>query len=99
VNFDDYTTRDARLVILRALHEQTDRRLNEALLTATLDRFGHRRSREWVRTQIGILAELGAVTYVDASETVRVAKLTRLGIDHVEERQVIDGIARPSPEN
>jgi hypothetical protein len=88
---------DARLVILKALNIQTDGRLNEVILTAELDRFGHRRSREWVRTQIEALRELGAVHATDVG-TVRIAEISKLGIDHVERRRVIDGVARPSPE-
>lgn len=96
-NFDDYMTEDARLVILRELNKQTDGRLNEALLTKTLDAFGHNRSREWVRTQLRKLAELGAVKVTEIG-TVMVAAITRSGIDHVERRSIIEGVARPSPE-
>jgi hypothetical protein len=97
VDYEQHLTRDARLVILRALYAQTDRRLNEVILEAELDSFGHRRSRSWVRTQLGFLKDVGAVTVVEMG-TVMVATLTRLGIDHVEQRQIVDGVARPSPE-
>jgi len=98
VEYNDFATRDARLVILRALHAQTDGRLNEVILLAELDRFGHRRSREWVRTQIEALRELGAVA-VNEAGSVKIAAITRLGIDHVERRIVIDGVDKPSPVN
>ncbi|MFD1330245.1 VpaChn25_0724 family phage protein [Mycoplana ramosa] len=97
LSFEEHAARDARLVILRGLHEQTDGRLNEALLTKLLETFGHNRSREWVRTQVQKLKELGAVVVVEAG-TVLIASITRAGIDHVERRSIIDGIARPSPE-
>lgn len=97
MNYEELLTKDARLVILRALTQQTDGRLNEVILTAELDSFGHRRSREWVRTQLEALRELGAVVTTDAG-TVKVASITKLGVAHVERRQVIDGVARPSPE-
>lgn len=96
-DFDAYLTYDARLVILRELNKQTDGRLNEALLTKTLDAFGHNRSREWVRTQLHKLAELGAVKVTEVS-SIMVAAITRSGIDHVERRAIIEGVARPSPE-
>ncbi|WP_395815205.1 hypothetical protein [Devosia sp.] len=95
--YEEALVRDARLVILKALAAQTDGRLNEAILERELDRFGHRRSREWVRTQLLKLAELGAVTVMEAG-TVMVASITRLGLAHCERREVVDGIARPSPE-
>jgi ATP/maltotriose-dependent transcriptional regulator MalT len=96
-NYDDHLVRDARLIILKALAKQTDGRLNEALLTIELDRFGHRRSREWVRTQLLKLQELGAIV-VQEHGSVMIAGLTRLGLAHVERREMIDGVAKPSPE-
>jgi repressor of nif and glnA expression len=96
-DFETYLTEDARLVILRELDKQTDGRLNEALLAKTLDAFGHNRSREWVRTQLRKLGELGAVKLTEVG-TFMVAAITRSGIDHVERRSIIEGVARPSPE-
>lgn len=97
VSFEEHSARDARLIILRGLNDQTDGRMNEALLTQLLLTFGHNRSREYVRTQLNKLKELDAVTVVLAG-TVMIASITRAGIDHVERRSVIEGIARPSPE-
>lgn len=98
--FDEYLTEDARLVILRELAKQIDGRLNEVLIAKTLDAFGYNRSREWIRTQLRKLAELGAVRLasIDRPEAdpLLVATVTRSGLDHVERRSVIDGIARPS---
>lgn len=95
-DYEQHLAKDARLVILKELARQLDGRLNETILAAVLDSFGHRRSREWVRTQIGKLRELGAVTTQEVG-TVIVASITRAGIDHVERRSVIEGVARPSP--
>lgn len=95
----DYLThleQNARLVILRALADQTDGTLNETLLVAVLDTFGHRRSRDWVRQQLRQLADVGGVVVTEAG-TVMIAEITRLGIDHVERRAVIEGVSRPSP--
>ncbi len=95
MNYDEFLTHDARLVILKELAVQADGRLNEVLIEKVLDAFGHRRSREWIRTQLRKLEELGAVR-VDEVGTVLVAAITRAGIDHVERRSLIDGVARPS---
>ena len=97
MSYEEHLQHDARLVILRGLASEMDGRLNEIALTRLLDDFGYRRSREWVRTQIGKLKELGAVTVAEAG-TVHIATITRAGIDHVERRSAIDGVARPSPE-
>lgn len=97
LSFEEHAARDARLIILRGLTEQVDGRLNETLLAALLQTFGHHRSRDWVRTQLLKLKELGAVTIAQAG-SIHVAAITRAGLDHVERRSIIDGIARPSPE-
>jgi len=97
VSYDDYLAAGARLVILKELAKWPDGRLNEADLTIVLDTFAYRRSREWVRTQLNKLTELGAVSTTQAG-SVMIATITRAGLDHVERRAVIEGIARPSPE-
>lgn len=95
MNYDEAMTIDARLVILKELAAQSDGRLNEVLLEKVLDVFGHRRSRDWIRTQLRKLEELGAVRVTEAG-TVYVARITRAGVDHVERRSFIEGVARPS---
>lgn len=97
MKFNDYLTADARLVVLKELAAQPDGRLNEALIEKVLDVFGHTRSRDWIRTQLRKLEELGAVHVIEAG-TVLVAAITRAGLDHVERRSFIEGVARPSPE-
>lgn len=97
MNYQDYLEHGARLVILKELAKWPDGRLNEADLTVVLDAFGYRRSREWVRTQLNKLQELGAVTTTQQG-SVMVATMTRAGLDHVERRSLIEGVARPSPE-
>jgi len=96
VSYEQHLAEDARMIVLKELALQTDRRLNESVLGAVLDTFGHRRSREWVRTQLRALKELGAVTLHEAG-TIFVVELTQLGLDHVDSRAIIDGIRRPSP--
>lgn len=98
MNYEEHLTQDARLVILKELAEQAKRgdgRLNEVLLEKVLDVFGHRRSRDWIRNQLRKLEELGGVHLSEAG-SVLVATLTRAGLDHVERRSFIEGVARPS---
>lgn len=94
-DYDEYLTLDARLVILKELARQGDGRMNEVLLEKVLDAFGHHRSREWIRTQLRKLEELGTVRLTEVG-TVLVAAITRAGVDHVERRSYVDGVARPS---
>ncbi|CAN0654324.1 hypothetical protein JF546_09760 [Nitratireductor aquimarinus] len=98
MNYAAFAKADARLIILKELSRQTDGRMNETMLTSVLDTFGHRRSRDWVRTQLRALEELGTVNLVEAG-TVLIASISRAGLDHVERRTVIEGIAKPSPEH
>jgi hypothetical protein len=95
-DFDIFLTQDARLVMLRTLGEQLDGRLNETMLHAALVTFGHNRSRDWVRQQMRHLADVGAIKLTEAG-TVMIGALTRQGLDHVERRSIIEGVARPSP--
>ncbi|WP_343068634.1 hypothetical protein [Kaustia mangrovi] len=86
---------EARLIILRALSEQADERLNSELLRATLETFGIARPRAWVHGELDYLAEMGAVTITEAG-TVRVAQLTELGARHLTRNVAIEGVKRPS---
>lgn len=94
-DYETFMAEDARLVILKELAAQTNASLNETILVKVLETFGHVRSREWVRTQLRKLAELGAISVTEAG-TVMIATLKQAGLDHVERRAIIDGIHRPS---
>ncbi len=96
MSYDQYMTEDARLVILKELAGQPHGTLNENLIVRVLDAFGHRRSRDWLRTQLRKLDDLGAVKVTEAG-TVLIAEITRVGIDHVERRSFVEGVAKPSP--
>ncbi|MBD8890163.1 hypothetical protein [Roseibium litorale] len=97
MSYRERVNEDQRLIILRELSRELDYRLNETILTAVLESFGHRVSRDMCRTQLRKLEELGAVQLAQAG-SVFVATLTRAGLDHVESRSVIEGVLRPSPE-
>lgn len=86
---------DARLIILRGLAGQVDGRLNELMLERELDLYGIRRDRDWIATQLRKLEALGA-TELQTAGTLLVARVTRAGRDHVEERGVIEGVTRPA---
>lgn len=94
-NFAKHMEEDARLVILKELAAQTNYSLNDTILQAVVEAFGHNRSRDWVRTQLRAMAELGAVTNTEAGTSL-IAKITDAGLDHLLRRRVVEGIARPS---
>lgn len=97
MGFEEHLAQDARLVILKELATQRDGRLNETLIEKVLDVFGYRRSRDWIRTQLRAMADLGAITLTEAG-SVMVAAIARAGRDHLERRGDIEGIATPSDE-
>jgi hypothetical protein len=96
MSMDRIIREDARLIILKALLEQADGRLNSDLLKETLATFGISKSRDWVHDELRHLGELGAVKLHDIG-TVRVAGITVKGADHVARRIVIEGVKRPPP--
>lgn len=95
MNWPEQNAQDGRLVILKELAVQVDGRLNELSLQRVLKAFAITRSRDWVRTQLRALAELGAVRVTEAG-TVMIAQITTLGRNHVERCEIIEGVTRPS---
>lgn len=95
MSMDRIIREEGRLIILRALRDEPDQRLNSELLRRSLEQWGISRTRDWVSGEIRHLEQIGAVTVVEAG-TVLVASLTRRGEDHVERRLVLDGVKRPS---
>lgn len=95
MSMDKIIREESRLVILKALAEEPDRRLNSELLRRSLDAFGITRTRDWVHGEMRFLEQIGAIRVVEAG-SVLVGELTRRGDDHVERRTVLDGVKRPS---
>ena len=86
---------DARLQILRELQSQMDGRLSVLPLQRSLDVYGIRRDRDWIATQLRKLEALGAIDIQTAGEML-IARINRMGRDHLDERAVIEGVTRPS---
>jgi hypothetical protein len=95
MNLADAIAGDARLMILKELARQVDGRLSELLIRRVLDLYGIRRDRDWIVTQLRKLEALGAIDLQEAGD-VLVARISRVGRDHVEERGVIEGVTRPA---
>lgn len=96
MSFSEHIAADCRLIILRALADETDHRLNETMIVRVLEAYGHRKSRDYVRTQLRRLADLDAVKITEAG-SVYVVALRRAGLDHVERRAYLEGVGKPSP--
>ncbi|WP_279480279.1 hypothetical protein [Aureimonas sp. SK2] len=94
-DFIQHQREDARLVMLRALSAQPDDMLNETMLFEFLKSFGYRKDRNFVRAELDMMAELGAVKLHKAGEFY-VAEITERGARHVAREVTIPGIRRPS---
>lgn len=95
MDYSEHTAQDCRLIILKALARENDTRLNETILNHVLTTFGHTKTRDYIRTQLRKLEELGAIRLVEAG-TVQVAELKQPGLDHVERRAFLEGVLAPS---
>jgi hypothetical protein len=98
MNYDRIQREHARLIILRALVEESSHTSNSATLQELLETYGVRRDRDWVHQEIAHLASLAAVTVTPVGERIRIVQLTQRGLDHVERRISLEGVARPSLE-
>ncbi|MEN8721854.1 MAG: hypothetical protein ABF335_03095 [Alphaproteobacteria bacterium] len=94
-DFQKHVDADCRLVILRALEDQHDGRLNESLLEQALENLGHRVSRERVRRYMQDLEEAGAIA-IQKFADIFVGEITARGQDHLERAIKIDAVAVPS---
>ena len=89
----------ARLIILKALAEQTNGTLDSSLIEEILAVFTIREERVWIHEQLDYLERREAVNLTSAG-SVRIATLTKVGRRHLDRDIVIEGVTRPSePEN
>lgn len=95
--YGDHYDANARLVILKALAQQTDYRLNDAMLAKALEAFAINKGRGYLKNQLRWLQEEASAVTISNMGTAIIAELTETGLDHVERRQVLEGVARPSP--
>lgn len=95
MSMDHLIRQEARLIILRAIAQQTDETLNSSLLVEELKTFGISRPRAWVHQEMEYLREMGALTVREAS-TVVIGTLTEQGRRHLDREIIIEGVKRPS---
>ncbi|MEW6670214.1 MAG: ArsR family transcriptional regulator [Thermodesulfobacteriota bacterium] len=97
MKFAELLTSDIRLIILRILAEDGDYSHNEFILGDALALFGHRVSRDKLRTELTWLKEQELIRTEDVSG-VMVAKLTARGADVACGAAECPGVKRPRPE-
>lgn len=86
---------EARLIILRALSEQTNESLSSSMLEPVLAKFAINQERPWIHGEMEYLRNMGAITIVEAG-TVKIGTLTDLGRRHLDRHTAIEGVKRPS---
>ncbi len=87
---------DQRLVILRVL-VQANNDANESIIQDCLAVYGHKISRDAVRTHLSWLNEQGLLKINDVGGLF-VAHITRRGYDVAEGLSVVPGVKKPRPE-
>ena len=92
----DILVPDIRLVILKALEQDLGYSHNESILHAIVEKFGHKCSRDQVKTQLAWLREQGLVDLEEVAG-IYVATITQRGADVATGRANAPGVKRPSP--
>ncbi|MDA8488554.1 VpaChn25_0724 family phage protein [Kluyvera sp. Awk 3] len=91
----DVLDQDQRLVLLRSLLDCGDS-ANESILQTCLQTYGHKVSRDTVRTQLSWLREQGLVTLSDVSGCY-VAEITGRGDEVASGLITVPGVKKPRP--
>ncbi|MFW9644004.1 ArsR family transcriptional regulator [Vibrio parahaemolyticus] len=94
MSFKELLTEDQRLVILRSLHEMQGYEANESIIDSCLDAYGHKISRDAVRTHLFWLQEQGLVALREVAGC-QVARLTGRGEDVATGQAQVPGVKRP----
>ncbi|EEO05624.1 ArsR family transcriptional regulator [Vibrio cholerae] len=94
MSIKELLTEDQRLVILRSLHEMHGYEANESIIDSCLDAYGHKISRDVVRTHLFWLQEQGLVSLRDVGDC-QIARLTGRGEDVATGQAVVPGVKRP----
>lgn len=93
----EFVLEDQRLIILKELKDQNGYETNDSILDTVLENWGHRISRDAVRTQICWLEEQNLVTTRTMGEYL-IAKLTSRGFDVAKGDATVPGVKKPRPE-
>lgn len=92
-----FVAEDCRRIILQTLAHEASASLNAVMLGRVLEGHGHRKPADYVAEQIDWLAARDAVS-VSETGGIRIATLLTKGLEHVERRALIPGVAKPALE-
>lgn len=94
--YSDYFDETVRLTLLKALASEADRRLNETMLMRTLEAFAFKRGKGYLRNQLRWLEQEAGAVKLHEIGSVIIAEITDAGVDHVDRRLLLDGVAAPT---
>ncbi len=94
MQFKERITEDQRLVILRSLKDMNGYEANESIIDSCLELYGHKISRDQVRSHLAWLQEQDLISLRDVSGC-QIAKLTGRGEDVATGKAVVPGVKRP----
>ena len=97
MNYLNHLREHTRLIVLRALADEPNYTHNDAILADIAKSYSVDRGRDFLKTEIRWLENIGAVTVKELGSTL-IVTATQRGVDHAERRIVIDGVRRPSAE-
>ena len=96
-DFNKAFTEDRRLVILRLLADAPGFSANGSIIHTAIGPFGHRVSRDQVRTDLAWLEEQSLIKVEVVGDDLHVAALTPRGLDIAQGGATMPGVKRPSP--
>lgn len=97
MDYRKHVAEDCRRIILEALAREPSGTLNETMLSRELEAHGHRKPIDYVREQIEWLGKAKAVQ-VNEVAGLLIPQLLNKGLEHVERRALIAGVAKPQLE-
>lgn len=98
MSYADVHTTNARLIMLRELHDTNGYTSNDSVLQMVLDKWGQKMSRDRVRTELAWLSDQCLVTLYPLGDSgAQRVTLTERGLDVVTGAATVPGIQRPSP--
>lgn len=89
--------KEQRRLILQALEQDTDYRVNDIMLQAWLEEFSMDISIDKLHTELQWLEEQGLIS-LEQIKTMQIATLTQRGLDLAQGKSQNPNVARPRPE-
>ncbi|MEQ1695981.1 MAG: hypothetical protein ABL901_09100 [Hyphomicrobiaceae bacterium] len=94
-DYRKHVAEDVRRIVLETLAREPGATLNENLISRTLESYGHRKTVAYVRDELSWLEKQHAIALTEVGGLVIATLLTR-GLEHVERRALIPGVAKPA---